>query len=530
MKPLCKMCAALLACLLAAGMPAMLPVPAGQTVCAADETEDEDFTEIKEGALTFQKSAYAAEVVGCDPEAMSVVIPDKIDGVPVVSIGEEAFLSCGLSAVTLPDSVEVIGSRAFGDCTALKAVDIPASVMHIEQAAFLGCTSLAEVTLHEGLTSIEGEAFKETALQTIEIPSTVSAFGYRIFDGTPYWETLTAEKPLVVYNSILVDGRAAVGKVVIPDGVTSIVGYAFEKAEMTSVSIPESVKTIGMDAFTNCKALTSVKLPEGLIEMEIGILSGCSSLKTVTIPDSVTVIRSGVFANCSSLEEVIFPEHQIDIYSKSFENTPWLAAKQAADPLVIVNGTVIDGQACKGAVVIPDEVTIIASRAFDHNEAITSVTVPAGVREIWDETFLGCTGLEAVTLKGTDYISNRAFSGCTSLHSMTVAGCLSEVDQDAFKDIPGQISVVFYGSKAQWSEIMVSEGNDAFLHASRKYIVSGDADGDGKLTVSDVVAFQKWLLCLPKARVRNPHGADLDLNGVTDVYDLALMKRALLDV
>ena len=161
------------------------------------------------------------------------------------------------------------------------------------------------------------------------------------------------ESPLVIVNGILIDGRTCSGEVTIPNNVTSIGNYAFyECTGLTSIEIPEGVKSIGANAFSDCTGLTSI-----------------------TIPKSVTSIGD-----------------------EAFSGTPWLTNKQQDNPLVIVNGILIDGTTCSGEVTIPYGVTSIGNFAFYNCTGLTSISIPKSVTSIGTDAFYGCDDSLEITV------------------------------------------------------------------------------------------------------------------------------------
>ena len=95
----------------------------------------------------------------------------------------------------------------------------------------------------------------------------------------------------------------------IPDSVTSIVGYAFDGCvSLTSVAIPDGVTSIGHGAFYNCTSLTSVTIPDGVTSIGNSAFYNCTSLTSVTIPDGVTSIGVYTFSGCTSLTSVTIPD------------------------------------------------------------------------------------------------------------------------------------------------------------------------------------------------------------------------------
>ncbi len=218
---------------------AVVPVlPVQETaVISASAVEHSTYENLK-----YDKYEEYIEITGVTVEEDTITelhIPAEIDGLPVTSIGWDAFCECkSLTSVTIPDSVTSIGDGAFYDCTSLTSVTIPESVTSIGDRAFEYCESLTSVT----------------------IPSSVTSIGVEAFYGTPWLEAKQEENPLVVINHILIDGTACEGDVTIPDSVTSIGLGAFEYCESTSVTIPDSVTSIGAGAFYSCTSLTSVTI------------------------------------------------------------------------------------------------------------------------------------------------------------------------------------------------------------------------------------------------------------------------------
>ena len=187
----------------------------------------------------------------------------------------------------------------------------------------------------------------------ITIPGSVTSIGDSAFQNTTWLKNKQNESPLVIVNGILIDGRTCSGEVTIPNNVTSIGNYAFyECTGLTSIEIPEGVKSIGANAFSDCTGLTSI-----------------------TIPKSVTSIGD-----------------------EAFSGTPWLTNKQQDNPLVIVNGILIDGTTCSGEVTIPYGVTSIGNFAFYNCTGLTSISIPKSVTSIGTDAFYGCDDSLEITV------------------------------------------------------------------------------------------------------------------------------------
>lgn len=252
----------------------------------------------KDGIL-YEKDKYSGAVVlhSC-PQAKKgeITVPNDVS-----RIGEYAFDRCAkVTSVVLPEGIKSIGAGAFGKCSALTDVNIPKSVEEIGGYAFSGCAKL----------------------ETLDIPETVSDIGQHPFDGTPFLNKLREKSPLVVINDMLLDGVAASGEVIVPNGVKEIVYEAFKPFEgsnttITKIILPDSVERIGGSAFAYCEALTEVRLPAGI--KQIGNwFTGCKSITEFTVPDGVEKIDSFFFNRCENLTMITLPDSITEIDEFNF--------------------------------------------------------------------------------------------------------------------------------------------------------------------------------------------------------------------
>ena len=417
----------------------------------------------------------------------AIIIPETVKTVityRVVGIGDAAFLGCtSLTSITIPNSVTNIGISAFYGCSSLLSISIPNNVTNIDNNAFRGCTSLTSVTIPNSVMSIGDYAFYGcTGLTSITIPNRVTYIGEYTFKGCTSLTSVTIGESVseigksafesctsltsVVWNAIhcvnfiipdapfpnsvtsftfgekvehvpayLCYDMSVLASITIPNSVTSIGGGAFSGcSSLTSVTIPNSVTSIGNDAFYGCSSLTSVAIPSSVTSIEERTFEGCSSLTSVIIPNGVTNI-DGVFYGCSSLTSVTIPNSITSIGGYTFYGCSSLTSITIPNSVTSIGIGAFDGCSSLTSVAIPSSVTSIEKRTFRGCSSLTSVTIPNSITSIGESAFEGCSSLTSVTIpESVRSIGNSAFSGCSSLTSITIPNSIRSIGDWAFRD------------------------------------------------------------------------------------------------
>ncbi len=249
----------------------------------------------------------------------------------VVSIGDFAFSGCyNLTSVIIPNSVREIGSSVFQGCRSMTTLIIGNSVTSIGRSAFDGCNGLTSVTIPNSVTSIGEGAFNIcSGLISVTIPSSVKSIGSGLFSGCSGLTSILVESGNLNYdsrndcNAIIESSSntliAGCKNTIIPNSVTSIGNNAFTMCnDLTSVTIPNGVTSIGSLAFMYCSGLTSVTIPNSVTSIGKSAFLGCHWLTSVTIPNSVTSIGESAFSECYSLKSITIPNSVIAIGKESF--------------------------------------------------------------------------------------------------------------------------------------------------------------------------------------------------------------------
>jgi hypothetical protein len=301
---------------------------------------------VVQAQLTYTTNNGAITITGClyNGSVTNVTIPSTINGLPVTSIGSEAFGSClELTNVTIPDSVTSIGANAFSGDYFLVNVSLGNSLASIGNYVFQNCTRLTSITFPISLTSIgtnaltdlrsvyfEGNApnvgagaFNDLYATVYYVPNT-TGWG-ATFGGcptAPWWPyTYTTNNAAITLTGYTGLG-GAVGLPGTINGlpVTGIADAAFAACALTSVTIPDSVTSLGVSAFSSCTSLASVTIGGGVTNLADNAFSFCASLTNVTIGSGVTNLGACAFLSCPSLNAVFFQGNAPGADSSAFHD------------------------------------------------------------------------------------------------------------------------------------------------------------------------------------------------------------------
>lgn len=371
----------------------------------------------------------------------NIRVPETYNSKPVTAVKEEAFKNSDITSITLPKSIITVGASAFAGCHSLKRAVMYGGVNNIEEGAFSECIALDYIYLPSSLWKIDEYAFFScTSLREIYIPDSVKEIHDSTFEGCVF-DKIEVSKDNKYFSS--------------PSGcLTDKAAERLYKGTSSS-TIPETVKTIGKNAFSGCTGITEITIPKSVRTIEDGAFSGCSGLIKVNVSEGVTTIGELVFSGCSSLKEINLPSTLTGIGTTGLSGLPSLERITVADGNEIFssdgncftmkkNGsyTLIRGFSTS---VIPTYVNIIGNNAF-QNCSITSVTIPAELTKIDSYAFSGCDSLTSVSFEDGSRelaIGYAAFSG-TSITSVTFPKRLSSISSEAFKGCALLSSAIFH--------------------------------------------------------------------------------------
>ncbi len=369
------------------------------------QTDAWNYQQLEDGTL---------EITGYIGTETELVIPSKIDGKEVSSIGWYTFSNCdSLTAIEFPKKLRRIGGAAFAGCNGLEEILLPEGMEYIEDSAFAGCSNLQNITVED------------------------SNSDYMSQDG-------------VLYSK---DGGELIccpgGKtdcLEVPEGVSSIGSWAFFRCkELTNIILPKSVVRIGDYAFSECRNLCDITFAEGLANIGDYAFEGCSSLRKLLLPESVHSIGIGAFCYCSSLTDVNFSKNVSSIGERAFsycDSLLHIVADRENPVYLSEDGILYDKDkltviCCPGGktgrVTVPEGIWYIGNHAFSGCNSLRQVILPQGVTVIEDWAFSGCSNLISVELpESVVEIGNVAFSGCSSLKEFELPDGVQVVGDYAF--------------------------------------------------------------------------------------------------
>lgn len=238
----------------------------------------------EQGAIRYEynSSTKTYTVLEADKNiAGDISIPGTINGKKVITIEKDAFRQCEkLRSVKLPNTITAIGTQAFYLCSSLEQINFPASLTTIGENAFTACK-----------------------FKSVSLPATIKSIGDRAFSSCDELEEIQFAEGFTEIPNLLCSYSPSLSKITLP-GTLKKIGYgAFENTAIASVKFPDTLTSIGSEAFQQCQLLKDIQLPKKLTSLGSAAFSSCVLLKQVSIPAGVKTF-SGAFSFCTGLEKI----------------------------------------------------------------------------------------------------------------------------------------------------------------------------------------------------------------------------------
>ncbi len=382
---------------------------------------------------------------------------DYITTYTVTAIGDYAFCESMFNSVTIPGSVTTIGKYAFSDCSNLNSVTIVTpefdpyepepdlNSVTIGTAAFNNCSLLSSIELPNSLTSIQDSVFVGCSrLSSITIPASVKSIGSEAFSGCFNISSISFEDfsslDSIKFSAFFYCGSSS-ASITIPESVTFIDNYAFNRSGFAAIDIQASITIINSNVFSDCESLTSITIPSSVTSFDDYAISKCPKLNSISISENVEFIASSAFMgtggtfevdvnnlNYSSSENVLFNKDKTVLIHCSASKTNYAVPAS----VITIGEYAFSNCEVLSSVTIPNTVTTIDKNAFRYCITLTTINIPTSVSSISQYTFYN-SGLTNITLpSGIDSINNNAFNSCKSLSSVTIPESVTYIGSSTF--------------------------------------------------------------------------------------------------
>lgn len=230
--------------------------------------------------------------------------------------------------------------------------------------------------------------------------------------------------------------------------------------EVKELIIPNDVTCIGNSSFSGCNGLTSITIPNGVTSIGNEAFYGCSGLTTVNIPNSVTTIGDWAFFGCSGLTSISIPSGVTFIGRSTFHNCSGLTSISIPNSVTSISSYAFYDCSGLTTVTIGNSVSSIGYEAFSGCSGLTTVTIPNSVTSIGDLAFWRCSGLTSISIPNSvTTIGESAFSNCSGLTSITIPNSVTTIGKGIFSGCSGLTSITIPNS-------VTSIGESSFAHCN----------------------------------------------------------------
>lgn len=241
-----------------------------------------------------------------------------------------------LTDITLPEGIAITEGSTFSECTSLKSIELPASITTIPSYMFAGCSALERVTAKGTITAIGNSAFKsDTALTEIPDLSQVTSIGDRAFYGCSALKTVDLHSVTTMEYGAFQGCDALSGEIDLSNleeipgnafcydpNITSVItcptlrsigDWAFIWADISTISLPETLKSIGTYTFYKASLSGTVALPDSLTQLGASAFSGCEKVEAIQIGSGLTDIPKDAFDGCTNLKTITVNNRREDV-------------------------------------------------------------------------------------------------------------------------------------------------------------------------------------------------------------------------
>ncbi len=399
------------------------------------------FTEGMEYALNDDGLSYTLIDIGIATDS-ALYIPYTHEGKPVTCIGWTAFRNItSITSVFIPGSVEKIDYGAFEGCTSLVHVTLSEGILDIGQNAFRSC-NIQTVALPDSLIRMYRTAFSGCLNLMVDEEN-----GVEYLDGWAIDYRGTANQLILKEGTRGIAAGVFIGNtnlrvVELPDTLISIDANAFKDCtELRSARLPAGLQYLGDYAFANCPKLSGdLIIPDTLVSVGAHAFDSCSELTSVKLGARTTIIEAFAFYGCRNVTEIHFNDILETIGANAFKNSGVTSVVLPATLQTLDTGA-FSGCFSLSELTLNQGLTAIGNNAFEGS-SLTSLELPTTLESIGEGAFAGCEELTALTFPaGLTFVGDSAFNCCTKLETVTFMSHTTSLGGNVFADCTELVSI-----------------------------------------------------------------------------------------
>ena len=456
---------------------------------------------VPEGIKTIGKNAFNSggiTSIVCSDESKKLSFSELFKDVE--DIGEKAFFGSNVKIgdLVFGNKLRTIGMQAFQGASGITGVNIPESVTWLGASAFENCSLIKKAVIKSKAEDFRGCFYGASSLEELVLPGFVTVRGdhslaefFNDNDEVPYNDTKVPEslKKISVLSGDKIPDRAlrdfvSVEVIGLPEGLTSIGAEAIPGYSLQKIICSDETKELSVSELL--KDVTSIGT---------GAFSGCSKLEIgeLRFGDELISIGESAFSECKGITELYIPKNTESIGFKAFNSCEAINRVVIDSKKAKLTGAMLYG--CSGIT----EMKFLTFNTINSNRGNQLRLLFNNHSDSWELEYIP-KELTRITFFNGEAMSENYLNNFYNVTVLELPHELKLVGKHATQDMGALEEVIYNGTEEEWAEIDIKEENDPLIKKTKIYSpkeaeewLSGDANGDGEIDMSDVVLIMQAL-------------------------------------